>query len=183
MQTRFLVPLLLASLVSTAQKKDTFGSASFTIPASATGRTAGSNYLISSAKSAETSYSIEIMGPADSQGSAGKDFQFCWGKLAEKYGLAQPPSKSRRPAQSGWNVQSGQTSFEANGQTTTLELVTYQGNGKSVNIIILSNAGLPHPDIDFFFSGLTLKPLTPQGPLKPLTPQGPLPSRPAVRTQ
>lgn len=183
MQTRFLLPLLLASLISTAQKKEIFGSASFTIPASATGRAAGSNYLISSTTPAENYYSIEILSPAETQGSAGKDFQLQWSKLAEKFGLAQPPSKSRRPGQTGWNVQSGQAAFEANGQTTTLELVTYQGSGKSVNIIVLSNAGLPHPDVDFFFSGLTLKPLTPQGPLKPLTPQGPLPARPGIRTQ
>lgn len=175
LKTKILAALLLISQVFHAQKKEAYGPASFTIPANATGRAGDNNFLITATSLAESYYSIEISSPADSQGSLDKDFSQRWTKLTEKYPISQPAAKSKRPAPPGWTVQSALTSYESGGQKATLELVTYLSSGKSVSFVIISHGGLPHPDVDFFFSGLTMKPLTPQGPLaKPLTPQGPL---------
>ncbi len=174
--------LLLLAFSSSAQQKQNFDLATFTIPndwkkisstADATGFAITNNQK-------GTYCQVGIYKSMNSMGNAQLDFETDWQDLiAKPYKVGAKPETGLSTSLDGWETKSGVAPYDFNGVQSMATLVTMSGYGKRMSIVILTNSQDYQTDVKRVLESVDLKKPAVEGSTfssKPQSPVQPLPS-------
>jgi hypothetical protein len=113
---------------------------------------------------------ITLYKAVDASEDAKANFDLSWEALVkETLGVNTAPEMQEPAKENGWEVQSGYTQFENDGNKGIALLVASTGNSKVVNILILTNTDAYEPEITKFLESVDLKKMVVPGTNQPKT--------------
>jgi hypothetical protein len=101
---------------------------------------------------------ITLFKSVASTASAMDNFEMAWASILKEMVNVTNDAEMQPPAtEDGWEVLSGYSPFENDGNKGVAVLVTSTGSGKMVNIVVLTNTDAYEKDMTAFLESITLK--------------------------
>jgi hypothetical protein len=147
------------TLVSSAQRRETFDLATYTIPAGwkKTTQTANVISYVATNNQAGTYVQVGIYASTASKGGLKADFESEWQELIVKtYHPSDMPQLTPAETRNGWQAQAGAAPFEFNGAQSAAMLVTASGFSRCLSIAVLTNTNAYEQEIQSFLESVEL---------------------------
>lgn len=160
MKYNLLLYFLLISTITCFSQRQTYDLISFVPPKNWEKEVKAGTYTCYTVNNREknTYCRIFIMSSIDSKGGVKESFDTEWQTLiASQYTLTQPVQLSKPGSKDGWETISGTAAFSFNNGSSTATLNAYNGFGKTLSIVTISNSPEYKSSIAQFLASLQLK--------------------------
>ncbi len=152
-----------AFVVKVYAQKETFDIITYTPPKTWKKQPADGAVQFSKEDATKGTYCvITVFKSVPATANSKENFDMAWEALVkETVAVAAPPEMQPPVTEDGWDVQSGYTTFENDGNKGIVLLVTSSGFEKMMNVVILTNTDVYEKPVTGFLESITFKKQTP----------------------